>query len=101
MVEGRDIPWYIPAMASLYIKDTDTAERVTRVAKRSGMTKTALVRDMTIAREAEMDRADKVRPRRPAREILEELWRKHPLGEPTGLEADKAFYDSLNDEDED
>ena len=89
-------------MASLFIKDKDTAERVARIAKRSGMTKTALVRDMAIAREAELDEAQaKQRARRPAREILEEIWRRHPLGEPTGLEADKAFYDSLNDEDED
>lgn len=89
-------------MASLFIKDHDTAERVARVAKRAGMTKTALVSDMTIAREAEMDRAEAAAPvRKSARAILEELWRKHPLGEPTGLEADKAFYDSLNDEEDD
>ena len=89
-------------MASLYIKDSDTAERVARVAKRAGMTKTALVRDMAIAREAEMDRAGVGSiPKRSGREILRGIWRKHPLGEPSGLEADKAFYDSLNDEEAD
>lgn len=88
-------------MASLYIKDSDTAERVARVAKRAGMSKTALVRDMAIAREAEMDRMQMVNvPKRSGREILRDIWRKHPLGKPSGLEADKAFYDSLNDEDE-
>ena len=84
-------------MASLFIKDSDVAERVARVARRSGMTKTALVRDMAIAREAEMDRAE---PKSDLIEKLEQFWREHPLGEPTGLEADKAFYDSLNDEED-
>jgi antitoxin VapB len=34
----------------------------------------------------------------PAPEWLQRFWRDHPLPLPTGLEADKAFYDSLNDE---
>ena len=85
-------------MASLYIKDAETAAVVTRLAKRSGMTKTALVRELAVTREAELDRVE----RSPTvLETLEKFWREHPLGEPTGLDADKAFYDSLNDEDED
>ena len=85
-------------MASLYIKDPDTAAMVTRVAERTGVTKTALVRDLVAAREAELDRNERELT---AGEILEKFWREHPLGEPTGLEADKAFYDSLNDEEDD
>lgn len=85
-------------MASLYIKDPETAALVERVAKRSGKTKTALVRELAAAREAELERIEQ---RRSSREILEKIWRDHPLGEPTGLEADKAFYDSLNDEEND
>ena len=85
-------------MASLYIKDSDTADAVTRVAKRSGMTKTALIRELVQAREAELNRGE--RPMS-TRDWLERFWREHPLGEPSGLEADKAFYDSLNDEDDD
>uniref|UniRef100_UPI0035CA76CC type II toxin-antitoxin system VapB family antitoxin n=1 Tax=uncultured Sphingomonas sp. TaxID=158754 RepID=UPI0035CA76CC len=86
-------------MASLYIKDDETAALVTRLAKRSGLTKTALVRELATAREAELDR---VTPRPSVLEVLEKLWRDHPgLLQRTGLEADKAFYDSLNDEDED
>lgn len=34
----------------------------------------------------------------PAPEWLQRYWREHPLPLPTGLKADKAFYDSLNDE---
>lgn len=86
-------------MASLYIKDDETAALVTRVAKRSGLTKTALVRELVAARETELDRQE---PRASVRDVLERLWKEHPgLLEKSGLEADKAFYDSLNDEDED
>ncbi len=87
-------------MASLYIKDSETAELVTRIAKRAGMTKTALVRDMAIERQAEMDLAETESPvQEPLIAIMQRFWRKYPLGMSTGLEADKAFYDSLNDED--
>ena len=34
----------------------------------------------------------------PASERLQRFWRDHPLPLPTGLKADKRFYDSLNDE---
>jgi antitoxin VapB len=34
----------------------------------------------------------------PGPEWLDRYWREHPLPLPTGLEADKRFYDSLNDE---
>jgi antitoxin VapB len=80
-------------MASLYIKDSETAALVTRVAKRTGVTKTALVRELAAAREAELDRGER---RLPARERLEKFWREHPLPPPTGLKADKAFFDELS-----
>ena len=80
-------------MASLYIKDADTAAMVTRVAERSGLTKTALVRELVAAREAELDRGDR---RLSSRERLQKFWREHPLPPPTGLKADKAFYDELS-----
>jgi antitoxin VapB len=80
-------------MASLYIKDEETAALVDRVAQRSGMTKTALVRELAAAREAELDRGDR---RISARERLQKFWREHPLPPPTGLLADKAFYDDLS-----
>lgn len=86
-------------MASLYIKDQETAALVTRVAKRSGLTKTALVRALVAAREAELDGQ---KPHPPADEVLERLWQDFPwLLEKRGLAADKAFYDSLNDEEND
>jgi antitoxin VapB len=83
-------------MASLHIKDEETYDVVTRLAERTGVSKTALVRDLAKAREAEMDLQEK---RLNAREKLEKFWREHPLPPPTGLKADKAFYDSLWGED--
>ncbi|MEG3165842.1 type II toxin-antitoxin system VapB family antitoxin [Sphingomonas sp. PB2P19] len=85
-------------MASLYIKDNETAELATELAARLGVTKTEVVRDLLRKRKAELSPAAAVVP---MRERLR-AWREaHPLGEPTGLEADKAFYDSLNDEEDD
>lgn len=85
-------------MASLYIKDPDTAALVERVAKRSGVTKTALVRELAAAREAELDRID---PRRDGREKLDALWREYPFPRATGKKVDKAFYDKMWGEDGD
>ncbi len=85
-------------MASLYIKDSETAELATELAARLGVTKTEVVRDLLRRRKAELA------PEASVQTIHERLaaWRlAHPLGEPTGLEADKAFYDSLNDEEDD
>ncbi|KQS04287.1 transcription factor [Sphingomonas sp. Leaf357] len=84
-------------MASLYIKNPDTADLAREIAERMGTSKTAAVHDALVQRKRALD-ADQ------GGNIHERMkaWRAaHPLGEPTGLEADKAFYDSLNDEDED
>ena len=84
-------------MASLYIKNSDTAELASEVAALLGMSKTAAVHDSLLHRKQALDaeRALTIHDRFAA-------WRAaHPLGEPTGLEADKAFYDSLYDEDDD
>ncbi len=77
------------SVASPYIKDPETAALVTRVAKRSGITNTALVRGLAAAREAELQRND---PPVSSWKRLQQFWRDHPLGEPTGLVADKAFF---------
>lgn len=80
-------------MASLFIKDSETAELVARIAKRSGLTKTALVREMAVEREAQLDRGAKLVS---SRERLKRFRRERPLPPPTGLTADKAFYDDLS-----
>ena len=82
-------------MASLYVKDEEANALATRLAQRRGISKTAAVK---MALESELARQEDLLP---LRERLK-AWRKaQPLGAPTGLDADKAFYDSLNDEDDD
>ena len=80
-------------MASLYIKDPETAALVSRIAKREGLTKTALIRELARAREAELEQGDAPIS---SWERLQKFWQDHPLGEPTGLAADKAFFDELS-----
>lgn len=81
-------------MASLYVKDDETNAMAARLARRRGISKTAAVKQ-ALERELARDTASLS-----LRERLR-IWRdEHPLGEPTGLTADKAFYDSLNDEDD-
>lgn len=84
-------------MASLYIKNAETAELAEEVAALLGTTKTAAVHEALLARKQTLERE-----RRGSIHERMKAWRAaHPLGEPTGLEADKAFYDSLNDEEDD
>jgi antitoxin VapB len=77
-------------MASLYIKDSETAALVARLAERRGITKTEAVR---CAVEGELARDT---PRLSAREVLTAFDRRYPLPEPTGQKADKAFFDELS-----
>jgi antitoxin VapB len=84
-------------MASLYIKNHDTADLAREVAALLGTSKTAAVHDALEHRKRALqaERSGSIHDRL-------EAWRTaHPLGAPTGLDADKAFYDSLNDEEED
>lgn len=87
-------------MASLFIKDAETAGLVARVAKRQGKTKTRAVRDLFTEAEAKLDAEQPVK-RKPMLEWLLEYRKQHPLPPPNGFVADKAFYDSLNDEEDD
>ncbi len=81
-------------MATVYIKDSHTAELVERLARRRGLTKTEAVR-----RAVEADLATDA-PKQTAIEKLEAFYRAHPRGEPSGLKADKAFYDWLSGEED-
>ena len=79
-------------MASLYIKDPATVAAVSRLAKRTGQTKTALVRELTAEREAELDRAggtDEFDRK------LSEFYRRYPPLSPIGPPSDKAFFDRM------
>lgn len=80
-------------MASLYIKDDITTQKVRRMARRLGTTQTEAVRRGMEALERELP------PAGPAKqdflEWLDQHRRENPLPPSTGLKADKAFFDRL------
>lgn len=87
-------------MASLYIKDPETARLVTETARRLGTTKTEVVRRALTALEAELP-STPAQPVETAEQLIARVdaWRREHLPHrPTGLKADKAFYDSLYDD---
>ena len=78
--------------APFLIEDQDVVRPVAKLADERG---TAMAE---IVRLAINDYFDRHSLSRPAPEWLQAFWRDHPLPLPTGLKADKRFYDSLNDE---
>lgn len=74
----------------LYIKDRETGELVTRLAELRGTTKQDAVK---MAVQAELSR---IAAQVPLRDRFAELRARHPLPRPTGLPADKAFFDDLS-----
>jgi antitoxin VapB len=76
----------------LYIRDDATAALVAKLAKDRGITKQDAVR---LAVTAELERA---RDAKPLRERMR-AWREaNPFPPPTGLKADKTFFDDLSGE---
>ena len=82
-------------MGALYVKDEQVSFLAEKLADRRGLTKAAAVR-LALANELAKDE-----PKRSVHEIVEELRRTSTLGPDTGIVIDKAFYDSLNDEQDD
>lgn len=77
----------------LYIKDEQTTRLVDKLAAQRGVNKTDAVR---LAVQAELERAQQAKP---LRERMQEWREAHPMPPPTGLKADKAFFDELSGED--
>lgn len=82
-------------MASLYIKDEETSRLAQELAERRHLTKTAAVR-LALTNELQRDQ-----PQRSAMEIIDELHRTSTFRYDPDVVVDKAFYDSLNDEEDD
>lgn len=85
-------------MASLFIKSNEAAELAAELAAQLKTSKTAVVVDALRRRKAELGGGSKVRP--PLGEWLTKYRKKHPLPPPTGLKADKTFYDWLSGEED-
>lgn len=79
-------------MASLFIKDSETAALATEIATRLGTTKTEVVRDLLRRKKAELGNEE---PKPDFLEWMRQYRRDHPLPPPTGLKADKAFFDEM------
>lgn len=84
-------------MASLFIKDSETAALAAELATRLGTTKTEVVRDLLRRRKAELGEAE---PKPDFVEWLAKYRRDHPMPKPTGKRVDKAFYDWLSGEED-
>lgn len=84
-------------MASLFIKDSETAALATELAAKLGKTRTEVVRDLLRERKAALIAQE---PRPDFVTWVSEYRRKHPLPPPTGLKADKAFFDWLSGEED-
>ena len=84
-------------MASLFVKDSEVNDLAIKAAALQGKTKTQAVKD---ALREVVERIETKPPRPSVAEWISQYRRAHPL-RPSGLKADKAFYDSLNDEDGD
>lgn len=80
----------VEIVMAVYIKDKETSDLVEELASLTGMSKKAAVKLAVEEKIAALGA-------RPSfREKLETFWRAHPLPPPTGLKADKAFFDELS-----
>jgi len=82
-------------MGALYIKDDEAREMAQKLADRRGLTKVAAVK---LALSNELGRDE---PERTLLQKVEELWRTSELKHDPNVVIDKAFWDSLNDEEDD
>ena len=82
-------------MGALYVKDDEASQMAEDLARARGLTKTAAVK-LALVNELARDK-----PKRSVHEIVEELRRTSTLQYNPSIVVDKAFWDSLNDEEDD
>lgn len=82
-------------MAALYVKDDEAFRLAKALAEKRGLTKAAAVK-LALTNELAKDA-----PQRSLHEVAAELRRTSKLRFDPDIVIDKAFYDSLNDEDDD
>lgn len=82
-------------MGALYIKDDEARQMAETLARRRGLTKVAAVK-LALGNELEKDE-----PYQSLRDKVAEFHRTTKLRFDPSVVIDKAFYDSLNDEEED
>lgn len=82
-------------MGALYVKDDEALELAERLAKRRGLTKVAAVK-LALTNELQREEAGPS-----LHEVADELRRTSKLRFDPSIVLDKAFYDSLDEEDGD
>lgn len=82
-------------MGALYVKDGETKRLAEKLAEKRGLTQTAAVK---LALTNELARCE---PEPSLHDIIAELRRTSPLRFDPDIVIDKAFYDSLYDDDDD
>jgi antitoxin VapB len=89
-------------MGHIELRDESLTGRASRLAARLGTTEEEAIAKALLAYEASLDR-DQPMPdkRKDFTAWVERYHRENPLPPSTRLKADKAFYDSLNDEEDD
>jgi hypothetical protein len=83
------------AVGALYVKDDEARRMAEQLASRRGLTKVAAVK-LALTNELAKDA-----PKHSVHEIVEELHRTSTLKHDPSIVIDKAFWDSLNDEEDD
>lgn len=87
-------------MGYIELRDETLTERAARLAERLGTTEEDAIAKALAAFEENLDQTEPDK-RKNFAAWVQWYHRTHPLPPSTGLKADKAFYDSLNDEDDD
>lgn len=79
-------------MGALYVKDDEARTMAEKLARRRGLSKSAAVK-LALSNELAKDE-----PQRSLHALAEELWRTSKLKFDPDVVIDKAFYDSLYDD---
>jgi antitoxin VapB len=82
-------------MASLYIKDSETADLVTQTARRTGKTKTAVVREAVAAFAQQLPAPAKPKSVEDVKRQLADWRAAHPLAPNPDRKPDKTFFDTM------
>jgi antitoxin VapB len=83
---------------AFHVRDPDTDRVVRELANLKGMTLTETIREAATKELEALAAADAARDDRPFRERIKDIQDRIAARGWTGLKADKAFFDSLSDE---
>jgi antitoxin VapB len=86
------------ALMAFHVRDPDTDRVVRELASLKGLTLTETIRDAATKELDALNAAEALRDDRPLRERIKDIQDRIAARGWTGLKADKAFFDSLSDE---